>query len=378
MQLTFQEHHLFQILRRFDNQHLPLDLFLSQYFRAHKALGAKDRRTISETIYDMIRWRGLIDYLLGQETSWERRYEVYRAFQPQNYLYVQKIPPHIRVSAPPELFSLLQNQYGLEKAIELCQVCNTQAPVTIRINPMKTTRSEMLHRFAPLDGAPTELSPYGIVFKKRHPFFEMPEFKEGLFEVQDEGSQRVAELIQAKPGDHVLDYCAGAGGKTLAFAHKLQGQGQIYLHDIRPAALEQAKRRLKRAGIQNAQYLVPGHPTLATLVGKIDWVVVDAPCTGTGTLRRNPDMKWKFSLEQLYRLVEEQRMIVKRALSYLKEGGHLVYITCSILKEENEEQLAFFRTHYNLEVITPPTALLPTLNGADGFFGALLKKIESK
>ncbi len=124
----------------------------------------------------------------------------------------------------------------------------------------------------------------------------MPEFKQGLFEVQDEGSQLIANLMDPTPGDQVMDYCAGSGGKTLAFAPKMQHRGQIYLHDIRPWALDEARKRLKRAGIQNAQVVLPEDPKLNKLRGKMDWVLVDAPCTGSGTFRRNPDMKWKFSL----------------------------------------------------------------------------------
>ena len=188
--------------------------------------------------------------------------------------------------------------------------------------------------------------------------------------MQDEASQQVAALVQAKPGDHVLDYCSGSGGKALAFAPAMDGKGQIYLHDIRAHILQEAKRRLKRAGVQNAQVLTTDK--LKPLKKKCDWVLVDAPCTGTGTLRRNPDMKWRFTGEMLQRLIGEQRTIFEKALSYLKPEGRIVYATCSILKEENSEQIAHFLKTYGLKLEDSPLQTLPEEGGMDGFFGAVL------
>lgn len=377
MKLSFPEHHLFQALKRFDNQHLPIDLFLSQYFRAHKALGSKDRLVITEAIYGMTRWRLLLDYLVDGSPSWEKRYAIFRSFQPEHFLHVQTIPLHTRVSFPKELFTMLETDHGQKQAIELCQIANTQAPVTVRANLLKTTRDDLLGRWQSLfDVYPCELSPAGIVFKKRVPLVSLPEFKEGLFEIQDEASQLAAGLVDAKPGDNVLDYCAGSGGKSLAFAHRLKNMGQIYLHDVRPLILEQAKKRLKRAGIQNAQVLTPYHVQIPHLKKKMDWVLVDAPCSGTGTLRRNPDQKWKFSFALLNRLIGQQRIIFEKALSFVKSGGFIVYATCSILKAENENQLEHFLKHYPLELISPPFTSLPAFGGMDGFFAAVFKRTD--
>lgn len=370
MKLSFPEYHLFQLLRRYENQHLPLDLFLSNYFRANKALGSKDRRLIGDAVYGMIRWQALLDYLIEKKGSWEQRYAVYRGFQPANYLSIKAIPLHVRVSCPIELFLLLIEQYGEEKAINLCTTNNTEAPVTVRANPIKTSRDALLNIWKNFNPSPTG-APFGIQFQKRIPLVGFPEFKEGWFEIQDEASQLAASLIQPQPGEHVLDFCAGAGGKTLAFAHLLQNRGQIYLHDIRPYALEQARKRLKRAGIQNAQFLPEGHIELAKLKKKMDWVIVDAPCTGTGTLRRNPDQKWKFSLALLNRLVGQQRMIFEKALSFLKPGGKILYATCSILQAENHNQVDNFISTYGLELQGAPFVSLPQFEGMDGFFAAL-------
>lgn len=365
-------------LKRFDNQHLPLDLFLSNYFRAHPALGSKDRQKIAEAAFGMLRWKGLIDFLIGERNSWEHRHALYKGFQPSSYLYVSTIPLHVRVSFPEMLFQKIHAQYGEEKAIALAAISNTQAPVTIRINPLKTTREKLLEKWAHLDAAPSDHSPLGIQFKKRENFFGMPEFKEGLFEMQDEASQLVALHVKAKPGDLVLDYCAGSGGKTLAFAHHLQGQGQIFLHDSRQSILEQAKKRLRRAGIQNAQILPPDSPTIENLQNKMDWVLVDAPCSGSGTLRRNPDLKWKFSEEMLSELLASQRSIFEKALSFLSSRGRIVYATCSILTEENEKQIKSFMSRYNLCIEGSPFISLPTFGGMDGFFAITLKRAPEK
>lgn len=377
MKLSFPEYHLFQILKRFDHQHLPLDLFINHYFRANKALGSKDRQQILENIYGMTRWLSLLDHLVEGQPSWEKRYQVYQTFQPDQFLYVNSIPLNVRVSFPEELFQLLVKQYGEEKAVKLCQICNTQAPITIRTNPLKISRDVLLDRFAQrFDVAPCEHSDLGILFKKREPLASLPEFKEGFFEIQDEASQLAASLVDVQPGQHVLDYCAGAGGKTLAFAHKLQNQGQIYLHDIRSFILTKARERLKRAGIQNAQYLPPDHAHLSKLKKKMDWVLVDAPCSGTGTLRRNPDQKWKFSQETLTRLLGQQRMIFEKGLSYLKPGGKIVYATCSLLRDENEKQVEHFLATYPLKLVKDPFVSLPTYGGMDGFFAVVLERTK--
>lgn len=372
--MQFLDLHLFQFLRRFDHQHLPLDLFLSHYFRSNTALGAKDRRFLSETIYGMTRWRGLLDHLAGDAASWEKRYAIYKGFQPTAYLYVNAIPPHIRVSFPPFLFELILSQYGEEKTMALCQILNTQAPLTVRVNTLKTTRRELFTRLeGKYDVTPTEVSPLGLSFKKRVPFCDMAEFREGLFEVQDEGSQLVALLVNPKSGEHILDYCAGSGGKTLAFAAATGQKGQLYLHDVRVRALEQAKKRLARAGISNAQCLSAHHTSLPTLKGKMDCVLVDAPCSGTGTLRRNPDMKWKFSPELLERLIKEQREIFKSALKYVKPSGRIIYATCSLLAQENEHQVKHFLSQFPLELIQEPFVSLPAFGGMDGFFAVSMR-----
>jgi 16S rRNA (cytosine(967)-C(5))-methyltransferase len=375
MNHPFREHHLFQILDLYRTAHLPLDALLSRYFRIHKAVGSKDRRYISETIYGMIRWQGLLDHLCDKPVSWQKRYALFQHFNPQDYIHSTSIPSHIRSSFPKSFFQSLSETFGEEKALELCMICNTEAPTTVRINTLKTTREALLNGWKNLYKVrPTQHSQEGIIFNHRTNFFAMPEFKAGNFEIQDEGSQLIAQLIEVKEGQQVLDYCAGAGGKTLAFAPRMQNTGQIYLHDIRSHPLEEAKKRLKRAGIQNAQILFNDDPKKGKLKHKMDWVLVDAPCSGSGTLRRNPDMKWRFEKEMIPRLVQEQREIFEQALSFLHPQGTIVYATCSLFPEENEEQAAFFEKEFHLKPTKKPFSCLPELGGMDGFFGASFQR----
>lgn len=372
--IPYREHHLFNLLEAYSKQTLPLDLFISHYFRDHHALGSKDRGFIAETIYSLVRWQGLLDYL-APSSSWNDRYQIYLNTDFELLQQQEDIPLATRVSFPPQLFDFFVQSHGIEKAHELCLVCNTPAPTTVRANALKISRDELLNRWqGTYEVSPTSQSPEGIVFHKKINFFQLPEFKEGLFEVQDEGSQLLAHLIQVQPGQHVLDYCAGSGGKTLAFAPAMQGKGQVYVHDIRPYALQEAKKRLRRAGIQNHQILLPDSPQLDKIKKKMDWVLVDAPCTGTGTLRRNPDMKWKFDGEMVNRLIGQQRMIFEKALSFLKPDGHIVYATCSLLKEENQLQLEHYLKTYSLELKGEPFQTLPAKGEMDGFFGAVLTR----
>ena len=375
MKLPFREHHLMQLLNGYQQQSLPLDLFVNHYFRANLALGSKDRGYIAETVYALIRWKGLLDHLCGESASWEERLG---RFQHPSFTDAKQdvtIPAHIRISFPQVLFERILASYGEQKTLEICSILNQSAPTTVRINPLKTTRETMLKRWQSLyEVSPCARSEYGILFHKKLNFFSLAEFQEGLFEVQDEGSQLLGQLVKAEPKQRVLDYCAGSGGKTLTFAPNMQGTGQIYLHDIRLHTLHEARKRLKRAGIQNAQIL-PDTDTvkLKKLKKQMDWVLVDAPCTGTGTLRRNPDMKWRYEDAMLQQLVSQQRVIFEKALSFMKPDGRIVYATCSLLQEENQKQVEHFIKTYNLVVEGEPFSTLPVAGGMDGFFGVVLR-----
>lgn len=374
MKIPFREHHLIQLLDAYDQQKLPLDLFINHYFRSHKALGSKDRGYIAETTYFLIRWQGLIDHLISPSRSWQERVSLLSNFNWEDYQNRPDLPVHIKLSCPENLYNLLVQSYGPERTRELCLANNSAAPTTIRVNSLKTQRDQLLEQWKDLyEVIPCRYASNGITFLKKINFYTLPEFKEGLFEVQDEGSQLLADLIQCSPGQLVLDFCAGAGGKTLAFAPHMQNKGQIFLHDVRMHALQDAKKRLRRAGIQNAQIFQAQDPKQKRLKKKMDWVLVDAPCSGTGTLRRNPDMKWKFNLEMVQRLSGQQRTIFEKALSFMKPDGRIVYSTCSLLPQENEEQMSHFMKTYNLKIEGSVFQSFPSEGGMDGFFGVVLK-----
>lgn len=378
MKKTFREFHLLKILESLDSESLPLDVHLSQYFRKHRAIGSKDRKEIADKIYTLIRWRGLVDFYCFCPNQWEERVRTLDSLSIKKSFKDETIPSHIKVSFPKSLFALLEEYYGLEKTLSICLASNTSAPTTVRTNVLKTTRQNLFQTWKEKFSINlTKESVFGIRFEQKINFGALEEFKQGFFEVQDEASQLVANLVEAKPGDQILDYCAGSGGKTLAFAYKLQGKGQIYLHDIRPKALVEAKRRLKRAGIENAQILSHDAPLKEKLQGKLDWILIDVPCSGSGTLRRNPDLKWKFSEETLQYLILEQRRIFKEALSFLSPKGKIVYATCSILPQENDQQIEFFQQEYALDLTSKPFRSLPTEGGMDGFFAAVFKRVAN-
>lgn len=366
--IPFRKYHLLKILHQYEKTPLPLDFFLNGYFRANKQIGSKDKKFIADAIYGMIRWKGLIDYL-RPNASWEDRIDVYENYKLDSYLHDLSIEEHTRVSFPRFYYELLKKSFP-EEAFSLAQLLNTKAPTTIRVNALKTTREALLDAWKQYDISPCEYSSLGIRFLQKVQLHALPEFKQGFFEIQDEGSQQIGHLIEASPGDHVLDFCSGSGGKTLAFAPSMKGKGQIYLHDIRPSMLLQAKKRLNRAGIQNAQFVKNEDLPKKNLTSKMDWILIDVPCSGSGTLRRNPDMKWKFSVDRLHALIQEQRAIFTEALRYLKKGGKIVYATCSLFQEENQEQVEWALKNLSLKLLKTET-ISPMLNGRDGFFAAV-------
>jgi len=373
----FRTTHLFHLLNEFDtpNQRLPLDAFLRTYFKEHTSIGSHDRKYLSETIYTLIRWKGLFDYFCQKPFSWEKRVALIESLSPEAHLDNPSIPLHQRISFPEEYFNYLSEELGEDRAKDFCLESNYPAPTTIRVNTLKTSREFLLDRLKGLAiCSPGKISPDAIHFSQRINFLALPEFKEGLFEIQDEASQVVAFQVKSKPGDHVLDYCSGSGGKTLAIAPSMNGKGQLYLHDIRAHILLEAKKRLKRAGIQNAQFIHPEDPKKKRFWGRMDWVLVDAPCSGSGTLRRNPDMKWRFEKEDVEKVAVKQREIFKEAIAFVKPKGHIVYATCSVLPIENDKQVEFLLKNFPIKLIAPPFRSFPKKGEMDGFFAATFEK----
>lgn len=372
--MDFKKYHLLNLLKDYEASQSALDVFLQKYFRKNKQLGSKDRKYILDKIYPLIRWKGLIDFFSPRPLNWENRLNTFQNLNLEKLNHDIEIPRHIRWSFPKYYFQWLKEDYGLEKAEEIMRICNQTAPTFLRTNLLKTSRNKLLKELEKdYAVSPCPESMTAIKFLDKANFFVLDLFKQGHFEIQDLGSQLVADQMNVDSRCQVLDFCAGAGGKTLAFAPKMQHRGQIYLHDIRSHALFAAKKRLIRAGIQNVQYF-SDLSKMHHLKGKMDWVIVDVPCSGSGTLRRNPDMKWRFQPEFRERLITEQRKIFSQALNFLKKSGKIVYATCSLFKAENENQVNDFSKKYSLK-IEKTLQWFPQENGMDGFFVAVLSKI---
>jgi 16S rRNA (cytosine967-C5)-methyltransferase len=383
MRLQFRDYHTISFLEQWWKlpcdklPSQPLDKALFFYFKENKAIGSKDRQEIAQNIYTLVRWRHKLKALLELEPQKsDIRWKDY-LFKSRDIDLTQ---PHPKLSAAQNvsftqnLYDLFLSSLGETTAQEVALFSNQPAPVFLRVNTLKTSRSALLKELPETWQAQEGPLEHSIVLSKRVSLFQSSWFKEGLFEMQDLSSQQAANLVEPKVGDHVLDFCAGAGGKSLAIACKMQGKGQLYLHDVRPWALQEAKERLRRACVQNFQLLEPESPHEKKLKHKMDWVIVDAPCSGSGTLRRNPDMKEKITLQSLKELVSLQRTIFEKALSFVKDNGYIVYATCSLLKAENEDQKDHFLKTYPLVQVGCCLQLLPKPGLGDGFFAVVFQK----
>ena len=314
---------------------------------------------------------GLLNHLAADPDSWESKLDIL-PFATKAH---PSAKPHIHVSFPESLYARIEESHGEKQALALCHTLNETAPITLRTNTLRCSRDELTQNLATqYKVRTTKLSPLGIVLEDRAQLFQTKEFQSGFFEMQDEASQMGALMANSKPGEHVLDYCSGSGGKSLAIALTMEGKGQLYLHDIRDNALAQAKKRMKRAGVQNCQIVRSGTKNLKRLKRHMDCVFVDAPCSGTGTYRRNPEQKWRFTSTMLTELMALQREIFAEAVKYIKPTGRIVYATCSILKVENEEQVDYFLKEHGLEIEGEVLNLLPESGGSDGFFAVTMRR----
>lgn len=374
----------------------PADHLIDQYFRAHRQMGAKDRGFAAETVYGCLRRKGELEALMApclpsgldahehgrwlvatyllKYSGWSGRALAEAGFKDPDDLVArirsvktEDLPFGARINMPDWLAEKLVAQFGEAEAVQLSEALNRPAQVGIRVNTLRANRDELAAKLAAEEN-PCELmkySPLGLQRDKRGPLFNTTAFKEGLFELQDEGSQLLALITEAAPKQKVVDFCAGAGGKTLGLAAMMQNTGALYACDISASRLERMKPRLGRAGAYNTQaYVLQGEqdPQLKKWQSSMDAVLIDAPCSGTGTLRRNPDIKWRsIDLEMLKQV---QAGILESAASLVKPGGRLVYATCSLLDEENTAiTAAFLERHSEFEVI-PATEILARQGGA--------------
>jgi len=393
----------------------PADVILSRYFREHPKLGPRERGAIAEGIYAVLRNKlsyasfaesghgpamrrlallGLADAmgadalggLSNEEADWLGRIA---------QIDRNSLPVNLRANLPQWLFDRLVARDGEAATLQLAEALNRAAPLDLRVNTLKAKREEVIAELAkaPIDAEPTPYAPHGLRLRKKPALQNLPLFKDGAIEVQDEGSQLLAQILGAKRGEMVADFCAGAGGKTLALGAMMRNTGRLYAFDVSDKRLAKLKPRLARSGLSNVHPVAIAHENdakIKRLAAKIDRVLVDAPCSGLGTLRRNPDMKWRQTPESVLELNAKQEAILSSAARLVKPGGRLVYATCSLLDEENEAIAAkFLSTHADFTLVPMKDVLAeqkvalemgdylkltPHVHQTDGFFAAVFER----
>lgn len=403
---------------------------LSDWGKAHRFAGAGDRAAIGNLVYDALRRRLSVAHAMGGDSprglaigaapgAWDLAPAavadlcdgVEHAPAPLDEreragLLVgapEPAPPHVAANIPEWLWPELSTRFG-EGALAEGEALARRAPLDLRVNTLKASPDKVLAALASFGATATPHAPLGIRIAPptgggRTPNVQVEAgFQKGWFEVQDEGSQIAATIAAAIAKDHgqVLDLCAGAGGKTLAMAAALANKGQIHATDADRVRLAPIHERLKRAGVHNVQVHAPRSAGLEALAGRIGTVIIDAPCTGTGVWRRRPEAKWRLSAEALQRRLAEQREILDQAVGFLKPGGAIVYITCSLLRAENEDQVTELMSRHSGFAARPGAALwemacpggapeavhcgdlgltlTPARTGTDGFFVAVLER----
>ncbi len=398
----------------------PADQVLSRWMRSHSKMGVRDRAEVTEAVFNVLRhlrlYRNLAESgsgaaarrlaILGLDATLPDDF-LKPGLEAQEHAWLEHIrridrqamPRAIRESLPDWLDEKLA---ALPDSDSLVAALNQPAPLDIRVNPLKVTREEVMAGFlsgpaARFEPQATPYSPWGIRFKGRPSVSRWPQFEKGEIEVQDEGSQILVSLMAPKRGEMIIDFCAGAGGKTLLLGALMRSTGRLYAFDISQARLARAKPRFARSGLSNIVPVVIEPSTdqrVKRLRGKAQRVLVDAPCSGLGTLRRNPDLKWRQHPEALNEFQQLQQRILREASACVAPGGRLVYATCSLLPEENERQVeAFLQANADFELLDAPAIardrcpsldmqgpylqLRPDLHGTDGFFAAVMQRRKS-
>jgi 16S rRNA (cytosine967-C5)-methyltransferase len=403
----------------------PADHLIDFFFRKRKYLGSHDRRFIAEMLYSILRNRRRLEWVItslhipptnslpfiAAALLLEHKYTSQQLSEEQilDNTTLQHISTTFNAlptggtdtesiafefSFQDWMVDEWSKHYGIHDTRQLCQVLNTQAPITLRVNTLKATVEECQQSLISegIESTRTEYSPFGLHIPKRINVFQLPTFKKGYFEVQDEGSQLLALLVNPKPRTKVIDACAGGGGKSLALAALMNNKGEIFSLDIHDFRLNELRKRIKRAGADTIRLkTVLEDASPHELYDSADYVLVDAPCSGTGTIRRNPGMKWSVTPGMIDELQNKQRKILSNYAHCVKMGGTIVYATCSLMKKENEDVVeSFIAEHPNFELINPKEILsrfhlenlannryfqlLPHQHGTDGFFAAVMKR----
>jgi 16S rRNA (cytosine967-C5)-methyltransferase len=395
----------------------PTDGVTARFFREHKELDDEARGFLAQTTAGMLRRRRWLEaaaqrlpfratrealvclYLLHHERTPVEALPVDQKLG-RALVHAARAADEeclaIRCGLPDWLTERLLTQRGAEEGTRLCEAFAEAPTTTLRANGLKTDRQGLLDALAAegIDAHATDLSPYGVIVDTPSNVFRTAAFKAGLFEMQDEASQLVAVLAGASPGQTVVDGCAGAGGKTLALAVHMENRGTLYALDVAGFRLDALKDRARRAGVHNIRIyaLAPADDRVARLGERADVVLVDAPCSGTGVLRRNPDTRWKLRASDVERLLGQQAALLDAYAEVVKPKGRLIYATCSVLDEENDGQVAALLSRRKdlrqlsapsllraagvpLEGEGPALRLYPHQHGTDGFFAAVFEKV---
>lgn len=417
-----------EVLEDIGRRHRPVADALRDWGLSHRFAGGGDRAAIGNIVYDALRRKRSAGWLFGEDTpraigfgalllEWGQTAQSLNdaldgdKFAPPPLSAAElkaaadsrlaDAPDAVRADVPDWCAPLLEQAFDgawVEEGAALAE----RPPLDLRVNTLQADREKVLAELEGTGAAPAAIAPNGIRIPPidgdgRHPNVQAePAFQKGWFEVQDEGSQLAAALTGAKPGMQVLDYCAGAGGKTLALSAEMDNRGQLFAHDAEKARLAPMFERIRRSHNRNIQ-VVSKPAELAPLAGHMDIVLIDAPCTGSGTWRRRPDAKWRLTQRQLDARRGEQQAILEEAQRFVKPGGLLVYITCSVFDAENGEQVAAFRErhggfepvdhrqlwdrsfpgHEKAARITTAggISLSPALSGTDGFYFQALRRV---
>lgn len=389
---------------------LPADRVLAGFFRAHPKLGRRDRGLIAEAVFDVLRNRRRYAWLAqGGAGDTVRRLLLLSpaanalARSPEESAWLARLagideaslPPAVRASLPDWLATALAVQYGAGRFEAITASLLRPAPLDLRVNLLKGSRDEALAVLAAdgIDAGPSPLAATALRVRGKPALERSRAFVDGLVEVQDAGSQALCAFAGPRRGQTVVDLCAGAGGKTLAMAAAMRSRGQVFACDVSAARLARLRPRLVRSGASNVQPMrieSEVDPRLTRLRSRADLVLVDAPCSGTGTLRRNPDLKWRLAPDAIARLANQQRAILGAASRLVKPGGVLVYATCSLLEAENEAVAAWFDSDAGWQRRPAPAAfdawcnergelrLSPERDDSDGFFAAAWSRAAGK
>ena len=374
-----------EILTEIIDRHRPAKDALKDWGIQHRFAGSSDRTIIGNLVFDVLRCKSSLSWRVNSDNPrllvlcaysilWNNGVEKLQTvleldkYAPEGLSETERksiecsdlktAPSFVKADVPEWLWPSFQANFDEEAVAEGCALSN-RPPIDIRVNLLKSTRDKIEKKLVNRGGKLTSISPVGVRIDNRQNTRKVPNIKseegyqKGWFEIQDEGSQIASLLVNAQPKEQILDYCSGGGGKTLALAAEMDNTGQIHAYDSDKSRLSSIYQRLSRAGARNVQVLDPSGNSLENLVDKMDRVLVDAPCSGTGVWRRLPDSKWRISENSLETRIIEQEKVLIEASKFVRVGGYLIYVTCSVLPEENEQQVYAFETNFpNFEVIS--------------------------